>query len=125
MPEPYSDDLRKMVINSLKKGTKVVEIVEQYDIKKLAIYNWKKQYDKTGNYSALSGNKGRKPILSKDQMENIKETILEAPDITLEELKVKLDLPICISALCRIINNKLKLRYKKNSTCKRTKQRGC
>jgi len=121
MAVPYSNDLRERVINALEKGSSVKEIVSTFGVTKSTIYSWRKMYIETGSYDALPLNSGRKPALSVEQTEEIKERILSQPDITLEELKEELKLPVCISALCRTINNKLNLRYKKNSTRKRTK----
>jgi hypothetical protein len=51
--------------------------------------------------------------------------VLAEPDITLEELKEQLNLPICISRICRILNNDLDLPRKKNSISEKSKARGC
>jgi len=121
MPIPYSKDLRKRVIAAINSGKSVAMIVTTYDIGKSTVYNWKNMYQKTGSYEPMPQNAGRKSKVTNEKREKIKEKILEQPDITLEELKENLDLSVCISALCRIVNNKLNLRYKKNTSLKRTK----
>lgn len=121
----YSKDLRKSVFNALSKGMRVKEIVATFGIKKSAVYSWKTREKETGSYEAFPRNPGRKPGITDEQMGKLREKIIEEPDITLEELKEQLQLPISISALCRIINNKLKLRHKKNSYRKRTKEGRC
>ena len=125
IPKPCSNDIRKSVINAWKEGLSVKKIISIFEVNKTAIYNWLKKYKETGDYSAKPQNAGRKSNLTSEDLQKIKEEIHNRPDITLEELKEKLKLPICISALCRIINNKLNLNYKKNRTCKRAKQRRC
>jgi len=45
---------------------------------------------------------------------------MEQPDIGLLEMIEEMQLPLCESALCRIVNNKLGLRRKKNGTRRRT-----
>lgn len=100
-------------------------IISIFEVTKSSVYLWISKYKKTGNYTPMPPNSGRKSKLTNKQLEQIRERISEQPDITLDELKEQLNLPICISALCRIINNKLGLSYKKNSTCKRTKQARC
>jgi transposase len=113
MSTPYSEDLRKRVIDSIKNGMPVKDAVKTFKLSKSAIYTWLKRLKETGSYKAYDSNAGRKEILSIEQKEAIRILIIEKPDITLEEIKNELDLSICISALCRIINNKLKLYYKK------------
>jgi UDP-N-acetyl-D-mannosaminuronic acid transferase (WecB/TagA/CpsF family) len=46
-------------------------------------------------------------------MEQIRQRIVEQPDIGLRELIEEFHLPVCESALCRIVNNKLGLWRKK------------
>ena len=121
MPIPYSKDLRKRVIDAINAGKSTAEIVITYEIGKSTVYNWKNMYQRTGSYDPMPQNAGRKSKITDEKRENMKKKILEQPDITLEELKENLQLPVCISALCRIVNNKLNLRYKKNTARKRTK----
>jgi len=54
-------------------------------------------------------------------MSDLKAAVLAQPDITLEELKEQLNLPVSISRICRILNQKLKLPYKKNTFSKKSK----
>jgi hypothetical protein len=60
-------------------------------------------------------------MLTDEMLEKIEEKIGEQPDITLEDLKAELSLPVCISALCRTINNKLKLPLKKRHSARKTR----
>jgi transposase len=125
MPAPYSNDIRKSVINARKEGLCVKKIVSIFGVTKSAVYEWLKKYRETGDYKPLPKNCGRKPSLTSEELEEIRKEIRNKPDITLEELKEELGLPICISALCRIINNKLNFKYKKNFARKRAKQGRC
>ena len=56
---------------------------------------------------------GRKPALTPQALEEIKNLILAQPDITLEEIKEEMQLDICLSAIHRIIKGKLGFTYKK------------
>lgn len=125
MAAPFSNDLRKRIIEAKERGQSVKEIEENFSVKKSMIYNLLNLFKETGKYEPRTRNAGRKPKLNEEQLEQIKELIIKESDIQLDDIKDKLNLPICISALCRIINNKLKLVRKKNSSCKRTQQRGC
>jgi transposase len=62
------------------------------------------------------GKAGKKPRLSPEQLEEVKQRIIKQPDITLLELIEEMRLPVCESALCKIVNKKLGLRRKKNGS---------
>ena len=125
MPAPLSNDLRKRIIKAKEKGTSVKEIVENMNVKKSTIYNLLALVKETGSYEPRPNKNGRKPMLDDKQLKEIEAAIERNPDISLDDLKEELCLPVCISALCRTINNKLKLKRKKNSTRKRAKKRRC
>lgn len=115
MAAPLSMDMRKRAIGAFKRGETVREIVERLEISPNAVYSLIRLYKETGDIKPRENKNGRKSKLNDKDLRDIKSTILDQPDITLDELKEKLDLPICISALCRIINNKLRLSLKKKS----------
>jgi transposase len=56
---------------------------------------------------------GRKPALSAEQLARIAREIDGQPDVTPRELIDGLNLPVCVSALCRTVKNKLGYRFKK------------
>jgi len=49
---PYSEDLRKKVINYLKKGRSQKEASEVFGIHRNTISRWNKSYSETGTYAA-------------------------------------------------------------------------
>jgi transposase len=104
MPKPLSGDLRKRIIEAKLRGDTEDKIAAEKEVNKSTIPN------------------GRKPALSSEQLEQIAKTIDEQPDVTLRKLSERLCLSVCISALCRTVNNKLGYRFKKNSARSRTKQ---
>jgi putative transposase len=124
MPRPLSDDLRKRIIDAKLRGDTEDKIAVEKDVHKSSVTKIWALYKKTGSYKPRPNPNGRKPILSPQQLEQITEKITMQPDITLQELIDELELPVCISALCRIINNKLKLKFKKNTSSQRTKTGG-
>ena len=48
----------------------------------------------TGSVAVQTGKRGRKPILSQHQLDEIAQTIIDRPDISIHEIKEKLDLPV-------------------------------
>jgi len=79
-------------------------------------------YNETGDVKPRENKNGRKSKLNDEDLINIQKVIADQPDLTLDEIKEKLDLPICISALCRIINNKLNITYKKRQFMRKSKK---
>jgi transposase len=124
MPNPLSNDLRKRIIDAKLRGDTEDKIATDKEVNKSTITKLWALYKETGSYEARPNPNGRKPALSPQQLEQIVYKIRTQPDITLQELIDELSLPVCISALCRTVNNKLELSFKKNSSSQRTATRG-
>ena len=122
MANPLSNDLRKRIIDSKLRGDTEDEIAADKEVNKSTVTKLWALYRETGSYEPRPNPRGRKPALSPQQLEQISEKINEQPDITLQELIDKLSLPVCVSALCRTINNKLNFCLKKNSSFERTEK---
>ena len=120
MPAPLSNDLRKRIIDSKMRGDTNKKIAREKEVSESAVERLLALYRATGRYEPRQCTRGRKPRLCEEQLEAIRARILEQPDISLAELIEELELPVCGSALCRTINNKLGLRRKKNGTRSRT-----
>jgi len=123
MPKPLSNDLRKRIIDAKLRGDTEDKIAAEKEVNKSTITKLWALYKETGSYEARPNPNGRKPALSPQQLDQIAKTIKKQPDITLQKLIDELNLPICVSALCRTVNNKLNLYLKKNSSSKRTTTR--
>jgi transposase len=113
MPKPLSYDLRKRIIDSKKRGDTEDKIASEKEVSKSTVTKLWSLYQSTGSYAPRSAIRGRKPRLSENQLEQVRQAIVECPDITLQELIDKFSLPVCVSALCRTVRNKLGLRFKK------------
>jgi len=113
MPAPMSNDLRKRIIEAKARGETNKKIAQGKEVSESAIERLLALYRSTGSYEPREHKRGRRPRLSGEQLEAVRVRILEQPDIALLELIEGLGLPVCESALCRTINNKLGLRRKK------------
>jgi putative transposase len=121
MPKPLSNDLRKRIIEAKLRGDTEGVIAREKEVNKSTITKLWSLYKETGSYEPRPNPNGRKPVLSPQHLDMIKNKINEQPDIALQELIDELDLPVCVSALCRTVNNKLGLRFKKNAARHRAK----
>jgi putative transposase len=113
MPAPLSNDMRKRIVEARERGETVEKIAKEKDVCASTINKLMALYRETGSYEPRPLNNGKKPRLTPEQLEAVRVRILEQPDIGLLELIKEMQLPLCESALCRIVNNKLGLRRKK------------
>ncbi len=88
MVVPYSNDLRKKVINLINSGKSQVEISKLLQIDKITIYRWNKRFKETGNleFKGYSRNKDKLKI----NPEKIEEIIKQNPSLTLWEIARKI-----------------------------------
>jgi transposase len=113
MPKPLSSDLRKRIIDSKLRGDTEDKIAAEKEVSKSTVTKLWSLYRATKSYFSRPSSGGRKPRLSEQQLEQIKQAIEERSDITLQELIDEFTLPVSISALSKILRFKLGLRYKK------------
>jgi transposase len=113
MPKPLSEDFRKRIIEAKQRGDTEAKIAAEKEVSKSTVTKIWALFRATGSYLPRPNPNGRKPRLSPQQLEDMRHAINAQPDITLQELKDKLCLPISIAGLSKIVRNKLNLRYKK------------
>jgi len=121
MTNPLSNDLRKRIIDAKLRGDTEDKIAREKEVNKSTITKLWALYRETGNYLPRPNPNGRKPVLSSEQLGKITSKIINQPDITLQELIDELNLPVCVSALCKTVKNKLGFHFKKNTLRHRTK----
>ena len=121
MTNPLSNDLRKRIIDAKLRGDTEDKIAAEKEVSKSTVTKLWARYRESGSYEPRPNPNGRKPALSPDRLAQVARRIDERPDITLRELIDGLKLPVCVSALCRTVKNKLGYSFKKNSVRSRTK----
>ena len=118
MARAYSDDLRLRVMRDVDSGMSAEDAAEKYSLSARTIYQWKALKRETGSTSPRQGKRGRKPKLE-EYREAIMAAITQNPDLTLEELKNTLQLPVCVPTLWRTLD-RWRLGLKKSRACSRT-----
>ena len=88
MVTPYSNDLRKKVINLIKQGKKQTEISELLSIDKSTIFRWNKRSKETGNADFKGYHNNSDKI--KIRPEKLEKIIKNNPSFTLSEMAVKI-----------------------------------
>ncbi len=89
------------------------ETAKTFEISQRQVYRIVKQYRETGSVEVRTSQRGRKPKLSQEEIEQVNATMQKQPDITLGELIEQLHLNISQSRLGRIVREKLGYSFKK------------
>jgi transposase len=106
-------EVRKKIIEANQKGIPVKAICAAYSIGKTAVYDLLKQERETGDITPKTHMRGRKPSLHEDDYAAIENLLIQQKDITVLEIKERLNLSLSESSVSKIIRNKLGYRYKK------------
>ncbi len=88
-------------------------IAQAYGVSEREVYKLAAQMRETGSVDVRTGNCGRKPKLTEEDLERVDNAIQAQPDITLGELITNLELDISKSRLGRIVREKLGYSRKK------------
>jgi transposase len=108
-----SAEVRELISKANQDGIPVRDMVRAYRVSKSTIYKLLTQEKAEGEMKSRIDKCGRPPAVNSDELEQMKSLIQECPDITLEEIKETMHLKICLSAIHRMIRNKLGFTYKK------------
>ena len=110
-----SNEERNRLVKTYEKLPDAVKVAEIYSVSPSSVYRLVRQMKDTGSVDLKSGNSGRKPSLSPEDIEKIQRTVLEQPDITIRELNAQLNLGVSDETVrAKVVE--LGLRYKKNAS---------
>ena len=87
-----SNEERNRLVETLNHFHDAVKTAKIYSVSVGSVYRLVRQMKDTGSVDLKTGSRGRKPVLSPEDIENIRRTVLEQPDITIHELTVQLNL---------------------------------
>jgi transposase len=104
---------RKIIIDKWRRHYPVWRIAFFTAVSVSTIYRIIKRFRDTGVFAAKEYRHGRKQALDVFTLGMVRDLVLSEPSVTLADIKSRLKLPISESAICRILNGKLKLRRKK------------
>ena len=107
-----SNEERNRLVKTYEKFPNAVKIAEIYSVSVGSVYRLVRQMKDTGSADLKTSSRGRKPVLSPEDIENIRRTVLEQPDIAIHELAVQLNLSASEETVrAKVVE--LGLRYKK------------
>ena len=108
-----NNQARESLVNAYKIFGNAQKVADAFGVTRWTVYRLNEQFETTGSVELKTSTRGRKRKLTDENLKDISETIIENPDITLQEIKDKLNLDCSISVLCRSIRNKLGFTRKK------------
>ena len=108
-----SNETRKRLVSGYERTHNAKMIAQAYGVSEREVYKLAAQMRETGSVEVQTGNCGRKPKLSEEDLKRVDGAIQTQPDITLGELITNLELDISESRLGRIVREKLGYSRKK------------
>jgi transposase len=123
MAKPYSEDLRRRVVETFDDGATIPDAAEQCGVSISSVVRFLKLHRDTGSVSAAQFG-GYKEFVLAAHEELVRSLIEEQPDITLAELEarlVKKKVVVGKSSISRFLIH-LKLPFKKKSAGRRAGQ---
>ncbi len=114
-----SIEIRRIITEDVEEGMSVKEISRVMRVSPSAIYALLRRKRETGSIEpGYKGKCGRPSKLTQEQLDAMEELVNQRPDITLEEIQQKLDLPIKKSQISNLLH-KMGFRFKKDDSCLR------
>src|SRR5215470_4002967 len=120
MAKPYSEDLRRRVVEAIENGAMIPDAAEQCGVSISSVVRFLKLHRDTGSVSAAKFG-GYKAFALAAHEELVRKLVAEQPDITLAELKARLakkKVTVGKSSIARFLDH-LKLPFKKKSAGRR------
>ena len=108
------NEARKLVLETWDKTHNAKEIAKYFSVNQSTIYRLVEERARTGSYETRTQLRGRKPILTEKQHQDILELVQKQPDITMKEIIESLNLPVGSKAVRRFLI-KQGYTYKKKS----------
>lgn len=113
---PYSVDLRERVLADYDAGMGNEAVARKYRVSSRWVYKLRMQRAETGDIAPRRGNTGPKPKLA-EHTERLLQLVEEQPDATLEELRDRLGVPVCIGTVWNTLKA-LGVTLKKGYACR-------
>jgi transposase len=110
-----SVDLRERILAAYDAGEGTRrEIAERFMVSEGMVKKLLQQRRRTGDIAPRHQYSGRKPMLTQEQRQRLKELVQQQPDLTLEELREALGVKCSLTTIHKALK-RLRLNYKKNA----------
>jgi transposase len=123
MPKPYSRDLRERVVRAVEAGASRHEAAAAFEVSPSSAIRWVARFRRTGSVAAKPMGGKRSPLEA--HKEWLEALIAAEPDLTLEEIRVRLrghGITVAASSVWRFCERH-DITFKKKSARNRTRPR--
>ncbi len=115
--EAFSMDLRERVIAAYDRGDgSSRQLAEVFGVSSAWIRKLLRLRRERNSIAAVEQRRGRPPKLTDKHLDRIRELIAKHPDLTLEEIRRRLRLPVGVSVLCTTLRREGITRKKSRSS---------
>jgi transposase len=121
LPNPTSKEIREKMIQHKQNNINETDIAKWLIISQSTVTKIWALHKQTGTIQPRPRTQGRKPLVTKQTMNQITQKIDNQPDITLKELITEFNLPISQAALCKRLKN-LDYTFKKRRFIQKNKK---
>ena len=85
---------RNLLVKTFQEVPDAERVAKIYSVSPNSVYRLARQMRETGSVELKTSSRGRKPSLTPENVEDIKRVVEEQPDITIREIREKLNLPV-------------------------------
>ena len=107
-------EIRLLLLKAVESGIKVTDVAKAYGVDRSTVNRLIRQMKETGSVEPRTHLRGRKPSLKEEDLQNIDDLLQKQSDLTLNEIKEELNLPVCEETIRKAVL-KLGYVYKKKS----------
>lgn len=97
------NEARELLVKGYEKSGDEKANAAAYSVSERTVYRLAQQKRETGSVAVRTSQRGRKPALTEEDKENIRKSMDEKPDSTVEEIQEKLGLDVSYSTVERAI----------------------
>ena len=97
------NEARELLVKGYEKSGDAEAIAQAYSVSKRTVYRLAQQKRETGSVALRTSQRGRKPALTEENKQDIRQCVEKRPDITIHEIREKLHLTASYSTVERAI----------------------
>ena len=97
------NEARELLVKGYEKSGDVEAIAQAYSVSERTVYRLARQKRETGSVELRTSQRGRKPVLTEENKRDIRQCVEERPDITINEIREKLQLTASYSTVERAV----------------------
>ena len=97
------NEARELLVKGYEKSGDAEAIAQAYSVSERTVYRLAQQKRETGSVELRTSQRGRKPVLTEENKRDIQQCVEERPDITINEIREKLQLTASYSTVERAV----------------------